>query len=84
MGNSEKATENTEQEMKSRKDKSITEKMEALGDLEAYATSVTSSIDMKVDPPLFLTHINNIRSAVTVHRNRSEDYIRRLEQKCGS
>jgi hypothetical protein len=59
-----------------------TEEMEAMGDLEAYATSVTSSTEQKVDPQLFLTHINNIRSAVTVHRNRSEDYIRRLEQKC--
>lgn len=84
MGNTKKAAENTEEEMKSGKDKSITEEMEALGDLEAYATSVTSSTDMKVDLPLFLIHINNIRSAVTVHRNRSEDYIRRLEQKCGS
>jgi hypothetical protein len=66
---------------RSRKDKSVTEEMEALGDLEAYATSVTFSTDMKVDPQLFLTHINNIRSAITVHRNRSEDYIRRLEQE---
>jgi hypothetical protein len=84
MDNAEKARKKIfEEEMKSKKDKSIAEEMEALGDLEAYATSVASSPGMTVDPPLFLTHINNIRSAMTVHRNTSEAYISRLEQKCG-
>jgi hypothetical protein len=83
MSNAEKRAEDKEDEMKSRKDKSIAEEMEALGDLEAYATSITYSTDIKVDPQLFLTHINNIRSAITVHKSRSEDYIHLLEQKCG-
>jgi len=51
-GNAENAAEDKEEEMKSRKDKSITEEMEALGDLEAYATSVAYSTDMKVNPLL--------------------------------
>jgi hypothetical protein len=81
MSDAEKAATTEEEEMKRRKDKSITEEIEALGDLEAYAGSIASSPDMKIDPELFLTHVSNIRSAISVHKNRSEDYIRRLELK---
>jgi hypothetical protein len=44
----------TTQETKRRKDKSITEEIVALGDLEAYTGSITSSSEMKVHPELFL------------------------------
>jgi hypothetical protein len=80
MSDAEKAV--AIEDMKRRKDKSITEEIEALGDLEAYyAGSIASSPEMKVDPELFLKHVSNIRSAIIVHKNRSEDYIRRLELK---
>ncbi|MPZ07998.1 MAG: hypothetical protein GEU26_16545 [Nitrososphaeraceae archaeon] len=40
------------EDMKRKKDNSITEEMEALGDLEAYAESISYSSDMKVDPSI--------------------------------
>ncbi|MGH9986676.1 MAG: hypothetical protein ACRD8W_22255 [Nitrososphaeraceae archaeon] len=67
-----------EEDMKRKRDKGITEEMEALGDMEAYAGSVASSNDRDIEPDQFLKQISNISSAISVHRNKSGNYIIQL------
>ena len=76
----------SEEQLKRGKDNSITEEMEALGDLEAYAGSIASLVPQgfQFNTDQLLIHTNNISSAISVHRKRSEKYIHYLENQIKS
>jgi hypothetical protein len=66
--------------MKQEKNRSIMEEIESLWDLEAYAGSLASS-NRKIDLDHLTKQISNTVSAIGSHKNKSENYIRYLEEK---
>lgn len=66
--------------MKQEKNGSIMEEIESLWDLEAYAGSLASS-NRKIDLDHLTKQISNTASAIGAHKNKSENYIRNLEEK---
>lgn len=70
----------TAEAMKLEKNRSIMEEIESLWDLEAYTGSLASS-NRKIDLGHLTKQISNIASAIGAHKNKSENYIRYLEEK---
>jgi hypothetical protein len=66
--------------MKQEKNRSIMEEIESLWDLEAYAGSLASS-NRRIDLDHLTKQISNTASAIGAHKNKSENYIRKLEEK---